>query len=694
MRIFAAEHPVARSMASAVAFVHDEIRVWAMALIAPLLYVVLLALALVVVTAVWRPMTYSIDAGYEEGYGSDLPYLRGFNTAESDMHGTFRWTDDGAAVLVPNVGERALLVQFDFIPISAEVVAAGPTRTEVRSNGEHLATLPVDPNGRRHTFLVPQHILAGGDLSLVVHTDTFAPPGDPRQLGTPLDSITLASLQGAAFVAPNWSALGAWALATLFAWLTLLRTLATPHRWATWLFVGLALLASLAALLDPPRWAFGAQAALAASALCYVLAIALQRTLPLLARRLSIPGDECILGWLALFIVLAFGLRYGGRLYPNSMHGDIWFHSNRFTEMANGLIFILSRNRGVDFPYPPGPYLLLAPFTLAGFQPYTLLQYGAALVDGLSGALIYAIVARTLRAPRTALLAAAIYVFTAATFMTAWWSFDTHIYTQFTTLLFIAALALTGAAYVERRPPVPGAAWPLVGVILTIVLLGHFGFFINTALLSALLVGLIWLFAWRDNDWKRDIRRPLIIAVVGSGTFALVFFYSAYASLFASQIQTATTDGLTGLAQRIPVSRAHLWSTMWEAGFITHFGFFPVPLALIGMTLLWKQARQRQSPAAAPAASMILWTLMAGSFLISSGFALLPFITLSTQSTRWLMFSAWAITIGAALAVRQIWHMGGAGRLVTFAMAGIVIWNTAQIWLGPMLWRIRPPEPF
>jgi hypothetical protein len=90
----------------------------------------------------------------------------------------------------------------------------------------------------------------------------------------------------------------------------------------------------------------------------------------------------------------------------------------------------------------------------------------------------------------------------------------------------------------------------------------------------------------------------------------------------------------------------------------------------------------------------VLFGLMVCSLIVSSFFAILPFITLSTQSTRWMMFSAWVMAIGAAFGFRLVWRYGRAGRVTTLAMGGFVVWNTAYFWLAPMLWRIRPPEPF
>lgn len=165
--------------------------------------------------------------------------------------------------------------------------------------------------------------------------------------------------------------------------------------------------------------------------------------------------------------------------------------------------------------------------------------------------------------------------------------------------------------------------------------------------------------------------------------FALLFFYSAYTPLFVAQMQAVSVGGLTGLAERAPVPRWYLWQVLWEAGIIIHFGFFPLLLALLTI-----------GNSGAPWRTTALQRLLALSFAVSAIFAILPFLTLSTQSTRWLMFSAWAVAIGSALTFWLFWRRGPSGRLVTLAMGGFVLWNTMTFWLGPLAWRIRPPEPF
>jgi hypothetical protein len=692
-----------------------EGQAWRRVLTHPRLWLLLGLLALGLLLAVHLPLTYSIDVGIEEGYGGDLPHLRGFNTAENDEHGTYRWTADQAQVRMPGLGQRPVTLQLDFFPVSAQVIELGPEYIELWLAGEQFAVLPVRREGAHYRMRVPPDLLPGGRLELTIRTHTFVPPDpdDPRALGTPLDRVMVTTPGRLWPTAPDWGALLLWLGALVVGWATVQRSLHAlprPDWWALVLLAPLVPLIIIAAVLDPPRWAFGAQPALLAAALAYGLALLLRPALTALAARLDIPLTPRTLGWLLLIIVLAFGLRYGGRLYPRSMHGDIGFHTNRFNEVTQGHVFLLSRNRGVDFPYPPGPYVVLAPLTLTGADPPLLLQLGAALVEALSAALVFAIVARTgkacddwrrrtlpaaMRRARpppylgTALLAAAIYVFTAAGFMTTWWSFDTHIYTQFATLLLLCALVLFGLSVYSSAGVPPPRPWlyrwvVVLGVLVALVCLGHFGFFINTALLGGLALLLLTLLAWRGAAWAGTLAWALLLAGGVSIIAALALFYSYYIPLFVQQAQAAATGGLTGLADRAPVERSYLWRVLWDAGFIKHFGFFPLLLAPLGLGLLARWGK--------PARLTV--GLMLGSLLVSSVFAILPFITLSTQSTRWLMFSAWVVAVGGAVAAQWIWRQGRAGRLATLAMGGFVLWNTIYFWLAPMLWRVRPPEPF
>jgi len=86
--------------------------------------------------------------------------------------------------------------------------------------------------------------------------------------------------------------------------------------------------------------------------------------------------------------------------------------------------------------------------------------------------------------------------------------------------------------------------------------------------------------------------------------------------------------------------------------------------------------------------------LMLGTFAVALLIAAIPFVTGAALTTRWLMFSAWAIAVAAALAGRLIWRAGRAGRWAVLAMGGYVVWVTASMWLAALAWQVRPPEPF
>ena len=373
-----------------------ELDAWQRALSAWQLYTLLIVLLAGLLVAIQLPLHYCIDVGVGEGYGGDLPMLQGFNDAEHDEHGSYRWTTDGARIVLPGIGVRALLVKLHFFPVGPQVMAVGPKEIEVWSNDERLATLPVRPEGASYSLPIPTEAVANGNLALTIRTATFAPGGDdPRRLGTPLNQIEVTSLDAPGFAWPNLDMTVAWLATTLILWALVLRAGFAPRH--ALLLIGIsAAFALLAAALDPPRFAFGALPALVTAALAYGLVVVLRATLLWLSSQQSpyqLPLDAVDLRWLLIVVAVAFGLRYGGRLYPESMGGDIGFHYNRMTEVIKGRIFILSRNRGVDFPYPSGPYIVLLPFMLLGIDPHTVLQLGAALVEALSAVLVYALVA-------------------------------------------------------------------------------------------------------------------------------------------------------------------------------------------------------------------------------------------------------------------------------------------------------------
>ncbi|MGQ9613098.1 hypothetical protein [Chloroflexus sp.] len=650
----------------------DTIQQWLaqewQALRAPILWMGIGVIIIVATISAQLPHQHVIDVGLEEGIGNaDLPFLRDFNTAEESAFGNFRWSGGESKVILPTFGNRPTLIELRWLPLSESISAQAPTGVEVWSNQQLIAELPVSAVGSRQWLYIPA--AGDGHLYLRLVSDVFQPAQDPRQLGLPLERIVIVIVPGG-WVWPVLPPLLWWLGAIVLGWLILHRTLL---RWAGYgLAIGVGVV-SLALILDPARWAFGAEAAFIALALTYPLTLAVQAGLRALA--IGEAGSS-----LSAIVAIAFATRIGGRFYPASMPGDIGFHTNRFHEALGGFITVISKNRGIDFPYPPGPYLLLAPARVLGFETPLLLQIGAALADSLSAILIY-LIARRVLPSRPALLAAAIYVFTAATYLTTWWSFDTHIITQSLYLLLIWGVI---RAWEEWQAGQCYREWTLgLAALSAMVFLGHFGFLISSGALLGMLLSIVWSAGWLGTPWARRICRPLTIAIAGGAIFAIVFFYSAYLPMFLAQLDTARSGGLTAVAGRPPISRAALWNTLWQAGLIAHYGFFPIPFAIGGLWLLYRRQGWQ-----------ITTGLMGLSFVVALIFATLPFITQISNSPRYLMALGWVVATGCAAACDALWRRGWAGRLGVLGAGLLVMLNTLWYWLTPMLWRARPPEPF
>ncbi len=734
-----------------------------------------LFLALLLLAA-QAPLRYAIQIGQDEGYGSDRPMVADFHDPETSPSAgsNFRWTSERSLIRLPGLGQRPLQLRLRLLPVNQEVAARAPQVIEVWAGGMLLGRLPIRPtSGGIYRLLVPAPPDGSGNQEIELRGTTFTPTGDSRAIGTPIDAALVERAGGLAW--PAWRSTLLWLVAALLFWLGLRRAGLVQHIALIGLLMGI-LLASLAALIDPPRFAFGATPALIALALGWLLMLLLNAApaglllagallalpaglllatlgtgqyenwggpgavalglaaalllagwlrpaLGTLYRRVAPPIPPAARRWLMLIALLTLATRYGGKIYPDAMWGDIGFHTNRYTEVLQGLVLLLSRNRGVDFPYPPAFYLLLAPFSLLGLDRRVLLQLGGALLDAASPFLVYTLavcgLARaprdhtTAREQRIGLIAAGIYSFSASGYMITWWNFSTHTFSQFAHLLLITVLIALWQPRTENQElrtdhddSVVLGSWFSVLVALfllqSIVYLGHFGFWINTTLLGGIGLAALLIATMRARRGWGSLWGVLAVFVAGE-LFAALMYYSAYTGLFITQAQATASGGLTGLANRGPTDRALLWQNLWDAGFRIHFGFFAVPLALCGLVLLWGRTESREPRTknqdgrlrlVLNARLSALLVLMLGTLVIALLFGALPFITGSTLSTRWLMFSAWLIAVGAAVTMQLLWRSGRAGRWLLFAIGGYMLWITASQWLGALAWRIRPPEPF
>jgi hypothetical protein len=631
------------------------------------------------------PLRYDFEVGRGTGPESDLPFMQGFHPAEPlENRQSFRWSKaQEASIALPGVGRRGAIIGLDIVSHRAQWdTAAPPTVVTLQSGASAPLAFALRREGARYLVYLPPVAADDGTLRLSLRTDVWQKPGDSRdELGVALGrQVTLLTTPGG-FVAPDLALLWTWPACLALLWAGL-RALGFASRTAALLLLPLAVGAPLLLLLDAPRLGFGSAWAFQLGLISLLAAVACAWAVPPLLDRLGAPAPPALLPWLLLLVVLSFALKYGGRLYPDSMPGDLQLHVNRYSRTVMGEVFIPAQHRGLPFPFPTGPYLLLAPLTLLGLDLRFLLQSTAGLFEAGTVLLLYLIGARAVGSPRLGLLAGAIYAMTSAGFMTTWFAFETQVAAQWFSIALIALLALAWPRYDDRR------VWWLVVLLLLQVFLGHIGLFINVTLLGALVAPLLWLRA-HSNQERRAAGRLLLAGVVAVA-FAVLFFYSAFAQLIAEQLGGVAAGGLNSATGRNPIPRATtLWVT-WQGGLITHFGFFPVLLTIPGLIVL----RGKAGDKGASHGGLALWVLLWMTLVVSVAQAILPLITLSSITTRWLMFSAWTIAMAGALGLAQLWRRGRGARLITVAMALYVGWLTILMFVEALALRKPPIEPF
>ncbi|MEO7908751.1 MAG: hypothetical protein ABIV47_03780, partial [Roseiflexaceae bacterium] len=233
-----------------------------------------LFLALLLLAA-QAPLRYAIEIGKEEGYGSDRPLVADFYDPETSPStgSNFRWTGERSLIRLPGLGQRPFQLRLRLLPVNPDVAARGPQTIEVWASGQLIGRLPIRPtSGGRYNLLVPAPPDGSGNQEIELRSATFTPTGDPRAIGTPVDAALIESAGGPVW--PAWSSTLLWIIAALLFWLGLRRAGLGPNAALIGLLLGI-LLASLAALLDPPRFAFGATPALTALALGWLLMLLL-----------------------------------------------------------------------------------------------------------------------------------------------------------------------------------------------------------------------------------------------------------------------------------------------------------------------------------------------------------------------------------------------------------------------------------
>lgn len=646
----------------------------------------LAALTLLGLLAVFQlPLAYDFQIGIDRGEGTDRPFLSGFRDPELvTWEDSWRWTLPEAAVTVPGVGGRPLLVSFEVVshrqhwepgapqPVLSVELGAGPP-----------VRIPLRFEVSRYELYVPAAAVRDGTLRLRLSTEGWVNPSDPRgELGVALGRrFRIASAPGGGLAWPGGGALAAYPAAMALLFLAVRAVGFGRDRAALLLLAPLLALLALAALA-PPRVAASGGWAVQAAALALAAAGACALAVPPLLRRYDLDPGPALLPWLLLLTALSFALKYGGQLHPVSMPGDLQLHINRFSFTMWGQVYIPAQHRGLPFPFPSGWYILVAPLLLTGAPLPVIFEVTAGLAEAASVLLFYALVARVSGSRLGGLLAALIHTVSPIPMMNVWWSFQTQVGTQLLTLILLTVMILGWPSYgATRGARALTLGW--VAALLVAVSLGHIGAFINTGLVGLAAIPWLWLRA-RTPEERAGARRLLWAGLVAAA-FVVAFYYSAFGAMIAEQLGGVAQGGLLGVTEREPLPREVWLRALWAEGLLGLNGFFLVPFGLAGALLISWSARYR-----AGIVGPLIWL----TFAVGLSQAVLPLITLSTITTRWLTFAGWALTVGGAVAALRLSRRGRAGRAVTWLALAYVAWVTLEVWVTAMALNKPPLEPF
>ncbi len=621
--------------------VRGELGRWKRILFEAPLYGLLVLTLLLGLGAYQARRPHSIDVGGIH----DAPYLHAFHESEQDSEQKvgFRWTRDRVGLDLAGLGRQAVEVRLRLQAYRPAPLAA--PEVSLRVGGRALFSTTVAPQWQVYQALVPGELLAGGDLYLELHAETFQPADDPRDLGVTVDWIEVRPA-GLGWVEPAWGQLGCLLGVTLLSYL-LLRRGGLSRTWSSLLVILGS--ASLAYLLACQRLAL----TYFTLPLVLLLAAAVPLTavfLPLLERWAGRQGQvrQSRLVWAIL--LLGALLRLGGMLYPQFRSSDVLLHvHNAEYDVRSGSLFFTEPlpNVNLPAPYPPGLYVAFQPLTLFSDDLPVLMEVFGVALDAAAGALLYFLARRLSGRRDVALLALLLQQLAPVTYLIFSWGNYTNMFSRVALLAVLALLAAGRWRYGQAR------GWLLLTGSFVLVLLGHFA--------DSLILGVLVLLTVALGLGSRSGRRPtpVLLASLGvAGAAALLLYYSAPVPV------EALLEGVPLLLQ----GQGRSQGLVNPVGNLLDFLQAPVVLlALPGLALLPR--RVRSWPGAVLGAALLT------ALLFGLAYALFA------SSTRYDYFVLPVLALGAGCLLASLRNRGWAGRWAVGALLLYLVWNCVWTWV-------------
>lgn len=634
----------------------------------------LLLVWLAALPPLWLSLVAAPAVRVEVGQWGDHAALFGVNGIEASAQEDYRWTTGRAELVLPNLSGRYELLRVRAHGWRPE----GPSpAVRLEAGGRPWGALATTPGMRVYNVLLP-YDPAAATTRVVFASETYRPPGDPREIGFALDWVELRALARPDGPAPLQLvgqalllALGLlllWALA-LPAWPMLAAALALcaavvgANLWQPlWVSLGLPAWLTITAGLLAATW-------LAAPGFYQLLADGRRATdnsgrWSMVRGRPWMTPAQARVAW--ALVVAAFAIRLAGAAHPLFDARDVPVHTRWLGIVGGGELYLYStpaelQNRKTF--NPPAGYVLLLPLRLLLGDARLAVQVGVALLDALGVALLLPL-ARELRVgPRAALLAAALAVALPIHMTMMWWGFATNAIAQALWLLLLWLLLR-----LSRAPTRRGLA--LAAAVGALGLLTHVG----ALVLVVATVGVFAALGWRA------LPRAGWAALLGAAALALLFavpvYFSAAAAPLGGEARSPASLDIAASFARGLAQREVRVGLVWRA---LNLGWLPPVLALapLGGALLWA-ARERH-----PLGRLLLGASLAVCAVFFGAYLFLGLLT------RYIYFVTPLVCLAAGAVLARLWVRPG-GRWAVAALVLFVAWSGAALWMAGVLLRDKP----
>ncbi len=640
----------------------------------PLLPLILLGSILLWSIAYQVKSVYTVDIG---GLTDDA-YVTGFHAKEQTKPTSttpelnYRWSQHLSTVDLPGLGNQPAMLSIRVTGYRPEGDAPKLTLT-ARGQSFEVQTAPVP---QTYTFFVDRGDPWQGDFLLTISSPTFTPPGDLRELGVLVDSITVEPAEYGIrpFVIPP-----VWALLSLLVGVGLayLCALVTLQRRT----ISLALLAVLsvvvAGLVLFARPELGLLARGLPGLMLWTLGVGVMGRLFL---DLSIPGSHNVHSETARALgssaaALAFFLRFGGLTYPQFLTSDLLLHVHYVQGVLRGDILITGLlPDGTPVPYPPALYIAAAPLALLfGSTDETLGLLLKWLVSALDAATCLALAwAGVSLATRMAGgLGALVYALSPAPFELMSAGNYSNLFAQ---AVFNVTM-LGGVAYVSRggQGRMRGRYLVMLATGFFLTALGHYGMMLSALVVMALFIVIT---AW-DGSRKREIRQAVhLIGAFGISMLASVLvFYTHFAKeisdQFAALFQRLTGGKTPGTSPPSPpFSNEEPLYQKFGRKLARLSGIVPLLTGIWGFFMIGRLPAQARN-------LLIAWLAAAGFFFLLD--------QALGDAIRWYYLAAAPLSLLAGRFFGLVAARGrGARTLVAFSFVVMLV-QLLYIWVGDLI---------